>query len=368
MAFLPKNLPPVADFGSLELRLALSEADQELTRLDGIARQIEEPELLFANYLKREAVLSSAIEGTHTTLEDLVLFEATRQLRTADDQQVENYVTALKYGRSRIAEIPVGRRLFCELHETLLRNTNQDEKRPGCIRDCQVFIGRPSFDGARFVPPPHVFIDGLLDNLSDYLERAREVKLIKLAVAHYQFEAIHPFRDGNGRVGRLMISLWLHRQAVLTAPLLYLSAYFERRKSEYYDALLSVSADGTWSAWVQFFLQGVATQSRDAWRRIQRLGALREEYKRRLSGPRAAVGPQQLVDQLFSVPAMSVPNALTFLNITYPAAKASVHKLIDAGILEAKPFIFNGTKFYIARELLRLVEAPLDESGTLASA
>ena len=184
------------------------------------------------------------------------------------------------------------------LHEALLRNTNQDEKRPGCIRDCQVFIGRPTFDGARFVPPPHVFIDGILDNLSDYLEHARELK--------------HPFRDGNGRVGRLMISLWLHRQAVLTAPLLYLSAYFERRKSEYYDALLSVSADGTWSAWVQFFLRGVATQSRDAWRRIQRLEALREEYKRRLHGPRATVGPQQLVDQLFSVPAMSIPNALTF--------------------------------------------------------
>jgi Fic family protein len=194
-----------------------------------------------------------------------------------------------------------------------------------------------------------------------------EVKLIKLAVAHYQFEAIHPFRDGNGRVGRLMISLWLHREAVLTAPMLYLSAYFERYKTAYYDALLSVSTEGTWMKWVKFFLNGVAVQSRDAWRRIQQLARLREEYKGRLSGRRAAVSPQRLVDQLFSIPALSVPGAARSLGVTYAAAKASMEKLINANILDPDPVYFNGTRFYMARELIQLIDAPLDESLRLTN-
>jgi Fic family protein len=233
LAFLPDTLPPSLDWTSLELRTALSAADQELTRLDGMARQIERPELLFANYLRKEAVLSSAIEGTHTSLADLALFEVSRTSRNPDDAHVENYVKAFEYGRERVDEVRVGGVLFNELHEILMAAADERRFAPGRYRDCQVYVGQPNFESARYVPPPHMYVRELIDDLDTYLERNPEPALIKLAVAHYQFEAIHPYRDGNGRVGRLMISLWLRRSGILTAPLLYLSAFFERHRDEY---------------------------------------------------------------------------------------------------------------------------------------
>lgn len=360
-AYVPGFLPPKLKW-SAEMRLAQSAADQELARLDGIARQIDRPELLFANYLKREAVLSSAIEGTHTTFEDLVLFEASRQHRTNDDRHVENYVKALNYGRERVKEIPLGKRFFCELHKVLMQATDHERTTPGKTRDCLVFVGDPSFQSARFVPPPELFVDELLENLSNYIDdKEVEVPLVKLAVAHYQFEAIHPFRDGNGRVGRLLIVLWLYRKNILKAPMLYISAYFERNKGEYYDRLLNVSTNGSWDDWVVFFLRGVAEQSRDAWRRTQKLSDLRGQYKRRLNGPRVSASLYRLVDNLFDFPVISVPIAAEALGVTYAAAKSSVQKLIDIGILVAEPKQYGGTGYYIAGELLSLVNKNLDD-------
>ena len=293
-AFVPNNLPPQKDLdlGARPLRVALSRADRALARLEGIARQIERPDLLFRNYLRREAVLSSKIEGTHTTLTDLVLYEATHVPKPGgDNEDVANYVAAFDYGRVRCAEIPIGRQLFKEMHEILMRGGDIAKTTPGRLRDCLVVIGSPPMSSARFVPPPDLFVNDLLENLEGYLATEDEPPLIKLAVAHYQFETIHPFRDGNGRLGRLLITLWLQRERILTEPILYVSAYFERRQTEYYDRLLRVSTHGEWAEWITFFLNGVGTQSTDAALRTQRLVELRAHYHHMLTGPRVGVRP-----------------------------------------------------------------------------
>jgi len=365
LAFLPADLPPEIDLSSRELRVALSAADQELTRLDGIARQIDRPDLLFAGYLRNEAVFSSAIEGTHTSLADLALFEASRARRGPDDEHVADYVTAFEYGRKRVAEIHIGRMLFAELHELLMHAADEQRFQPGRLRDCQVFIGQPTFEAARFVPPPDLYVPGLIENLERYLEDDEEPALIKLAVAHYQFEAIHPYRDGNGRLGRLMISLWLQRAGILTAPMLYLSAYFERHRDAYYDALLRVSTEGAWTEWILFFLRGIAAQSRDASRRTARLLALRDDYKQRIAGKRVAQGVARLIDELFRTPVMSVPIAQKVLDVTSKPAKHSIEQLIAAKILDPKPLKIHATNYYLAKELLRLTGAPLDEKPSL---
>lgn len=357
-AFVPNPLPP-KELSSKALRLALSEADQEIARLDGMGRQIERPELLFGIPLRNEAVLSSAIEGTHTTLADLVRYEATRRPRSGDDLQVESYVKALEYGRRRVQEIPTGSRLFCELHEILMEHSDRKRTTPGHVRDCMVFIGKGTFEESRFVPPPSMFVGELIDNLARYLSDEDEAALIKLAVAHYQFETIHPFRDGNGRIGRLLIALWLHQQNILTTPTLFLSAYFEKNRNAYYDALLKVSTDGAWEAWLIYFLRGVTAQSRDTCLRTKKLIELRDEYKRRLTGPRASTGPSKLVDDLFAIPAISVPSAARILGVTYAAAKATVAKLVEAKILSA-PEKVHGVSFYYAEELIELIEAPIE--------
>jgi Fic family protein len=325
-----------------------------------MAGHIERPELLFGIHLRREAVLSSAIEGTHTTLAGLVRFEVTRHQSSDDDPEVESYVRALEFGLKRVEELPIGNRLFCELHEMLMEHSDHDKTTPGRMRDCTVFIGEGSFEGARFVPPPELFVPGLMDNLARYLATEEEAALIKLAVAHYQFESIHPFRDGNGRIGRLLISLWLRKQRILSTPTLFLSAFFEKNKHQYYDALLKVSTEAAWEPWILFFLKGVAEQSRDSNLRTQKLIALREDYKNRLAGPRASTGPPKLVDELFAIPAITVPSAARLLGVTYAAAKASVRKLVDAGIL-SEPEQHSGVGYYFAWELIDLIEAHMKD-------
>ncbi len=357
---MPDALPPVLDMGR-EVRLALSRADRALSRLEGMARQIERPDLLFRNYLRREAVLSSKIEGTRTTLAELVLYEAAHVAKAGgDDEVVANYLAAFDYGRARCAEIPLGRQLFNELHEILMRSTDAATTTPGCLRDVQVIIGGPPMASARFVPPPVLFVRELLENLEHYLSVEDEPPLIKLAIAHYQFETIHPYRDGNGRLGRLLISLWLQRERILTEPMLYLSAYLERHQTAYYDHLLRISTKGAWSDWLLFFLDGVETQSADAAATTQRLVDLRTRYHQILTGPRVTQNLHRLVDQLFKSPAISIPMARDFLGVTYPAARALMDRLVDAKILDDVTIAVKGTAFYVASPLLRALETPIE--------
>ncbi len=370
-AFVPNRIPPEEDFGvgARHLRVALSRADRALSRLDGIARQIERPDLLFRNYLRREAVLSSKIEGTHTTLADLVLYEATHVPKPGGDNEVvANYLAAFDYGRARCAEIAIGRQLFKEMHEILMQGTEIAKTTPGHVRDCLVVIGSPPMSSARFVPPPDMFVNELLENLEGYLRGDDEPPLIKLAIAHYQFETIHPFRDGNGRLGRLLITLWLQRERILTEPMLYLSAYFERRQTEYYDRLLRVSTHGEWAEWITFFLDGVETQSIDAALRTQRLVELRAHYHHMLTGPRVTQNLHRLVDELFKTPAISIPVACGFLKLSYPATKALIERLVDAEVLNRAAVTIKGTAYYVAGELLRALDAPIDQPATALAA
>jgi Fic family protein len=358
-AFVPAPLPPTGiDLGRADVRLALSEADQSIARLDALSSQPDKPEDLFHFYLRREAQLSSAIEGTHTTIAGLALAELNQKEQTADEREVLNYVDAFSYGRTRVHETSVGPTLFNELHRILMQHADE-QIGAGQFRDCLVVLGR-DLATARFVPPPDYEVSALIENLQAYLKTEREAALIKLAVAHYQFETIHPYRDGNGRLGRMMISLWLQEQRILNAPMLYISAYFERNKQDYYDALFNVSARGAWEEWILFFLRGVAQQAQDAAERLRRLVHLRHEYHQRVSGPRASHGLVQLIDDLFNIPACSIPGAARILGVTYNAARESVRKLENAGILErSEPYA--GKNYWIATEIIRSLDEPLDD-------
>jgi Fic family protein len=363
-AFVPSPLPPECDFGARQLRLVLSEADHVLARLGGMAREIERPDLLFRNFLRREAVLSSKIEGTHTTLADLIMFEAAHGAepeKRKDGEIVANYLAAFDYGRERCADLPIGRRLLSEMHEILMRGTDAREKTPGVIRDCLVVIGKPPLQNARFVPPPELFVPELLENLDAYIQDYKEPLLLKLAVAHYQFETIHPFRDGNGRLGRLLIALALERAGILTGPLLYLSVYLESHRDEYYDLLLSVSTHGRWEEWIEFFLHGVRTQAIDATARMSRLMELRKGYHDKLTRPRTTQNVHRLIDALFQIPAISVPMARDMLGIKYPSARALIDTLVKADILDTETIAANGTAFYVANNIIRAIESPIDQ-------
>jgi len=279
LAFVPAPLPHLVPLEGSTARL-LSRANHALGELSGVTRPLKNPYLLGSALLRREAILSSRIEGTVTSSEQLVLFEAGAPIddrRQRDDaREVFNYVQAMGRGLGRLPKLPVSLRLVRELHEVLLRGVRGDRDRPGHFRDSQNWIGREgaSIHEARFVPPPVKEMNEALDHFEKYLHLEPHVGqhgtaaieedptlsplLVRLALIHYQFEAIHPFRDGNGRVGRLLIPLLLISHGRLRAPVLYLSAFFERQRTTYYDLLLGVSQRGTWTEWVDFFLRGVA--------------------------------------------------------------------------------------------------------------
>ena len=360
ISFLPHALPPKMDFGSKRLRIALSTADRKLARLDGQSRLLDDPEGLFASALSREALLSSKIEGTRTTLADLALFDLIKRPDN-DSLAVANYVDAYSFSRVRCKDIPIGAGLLCEVHRMLMRH-DADQARARSLRQQTVLIGDPPLSQARFVPPPWTFVRELMDNLEEYLAKDDEPPLIKLAVAHYQFEAIHPFCDGNGRVGRILISAWLEAQQILTAPMLYISAYFQQRQEEYYNRLLRVSTHGEWEEWIIFFLEAVATQSRDSVLRAKKLTQLRSAYHEKVEKEKTrSHNTHVLIDGLFRIPIMSVPRARALTGITYAAAKAHVSRLIELGILDGEPFLYKGTTFYWPRELSAAVEGSLEE-------
>ncbi len=361
IAFLPHHLPvDIPAVGGKPIRVALSRADRELARLDGAAANLADPKNLFLNALRREALLSSKIEGTRTTLADLALFDLVREARN-DSRTVSDYLEAYEYSRQRCREIPIGLTLLSEIHGILVQHDDPDHASPGRLRERTVVIGTPPPRQARFVPPPWNFVRELVENLADYLTNHDEAPLIKLAVAHYQFETIHPFMDGNGRVGRILISAWLECQRILTAPMLYISAYFQQRQQEYYDRLLRVSTHGEWEEWILFFLHAVATQAKDSAIRARNLDDLRKHYHKAVEGTGGrSHNTHRLVNDLFGIPVISVPYAAELIGTTYPAAKTHVKRLIDLRILDGDaPFSYKGTCYYFARELIAAAEGLL---------
>ena len=280
---MPYPLPPKIEV-DWELANLLSNAGIKLGELSGAGQLLPNPHLLISPFIRREAVMSSRIENTQSGLEDLFLFEAdeTQLPPVSDVKEVLNYVRAMEYGIKRLPELPISSRLICETHEILMEGVRGEGATPGLLRTSQNWIGSPgcTLTEATYVPPPVAKMQQCFSDLERYIHSdPQEPALIQCALVHYQFEAIHPFLDGNGRVGRLLITFMLLEKGLLSQPLLYLSDFFERHRDEYNRLLLNVSQKGDWKAWLRFFLNGVRQQSEDALLTVQKLLNLQSEYR-----------------------------------------------------------------------------------------
>jgi Fic family protein len=364
-AFLPPALPPPLPL-TQELMRQLSAADRALGELAGSGRGLPNPNLLSRPLLRREAVLSSRIEGTQAALSDLVLFEVERAPDASDDvREVFNYLRAVDHLLAPGRRLPLSLSLLREAHEILLTGVRGNYATPGEFRKSQNWIGRPGavINDATYVPPPPERLWECLDSFEKYLHADRKLPpLIDIAAAHYQFEAIHPFVDGNGRVGRLLVVLLLHEWGLLPAPLLDLSAFIEPRRDRYYTTLLRVSTDGDWEQWFVFFLEAVEAQAREAMARAQRLNDLRESMRGRIATPRASALPAILVDSLFETPMMTIPQAAILLGVTRRSAAAHIDRLIDADVLTE---IEHGRRprLFVATDIMSAIEDDIGRDG-----
>lgn len=355
-AFVPAPLPPALAYDA-KLALALSRADAALSELSGLGRLLPDAHLLIAPYVRREAVFSSRIEGTRASLSDLLMDEMQADVPrgdAADVREVRNYVSALEYGVKRLPKLPLSLRLVRELHARLMKGVRGDRATPGEFRRTQNWIGNSGSTPANavYVPPPPEELMRTLAKWETFLHVRDEVPdLVQCALMHEQFEAIHPFLDGNGRVGRLLITLFLMQRGRLSKPLLYLSAYIEARRSRYYELLQAVRTRCDWSAWLHFFLEGVTVSARDAIERAGRLMELREKYRKRLTGSARA---SALLDQLFVNPYITVARAAEALSVSNPTARQAVSALQKHGMLTE----VTGRKWgqlYLAKPILKII-------------
>ena len=356
-AFVPTPAPR-------ELRLSdgavttLDEASNRLGVLEGIARRIPNPELLIGPYLRREAVLSSRIEGTQTTLSDVYASEAQLQLELPGDvQEVLNYLLAYRFGLERLATLPLSLRLFREIHEKLMTGVRGSDRRPGEFRTFQNFIGGTTEADAAYVPPPPLEMKGCLHDLELFVNERAMPPLVQMAVMHYQFEAIHPFADGNGRVGRLVMGLFLNERRLLSQPLLYLSAYFERSREAYYDGLMRVSTHGDWDGWVRYVLEGVRQQADEAISLADRLQALNERYRDQLRTARATTNALALVDYLFVNPYVTTRLVQDELGVSHPTARSAISALEEHGLLRERSPGQKWRKVFVAHEIYAAISS-----------
>jgi len=327
-AFIPSPLPPEPTIHvDDELARLLSDADRALGRLDGVASVLPNPNLFVAMYVRQEAVLSSQIEGTQSTLEDVLQFEADARGRDVprDVEEVVNYIGAMNYGLERLKQLPLSLRLIREIHAELLKGVRGGRRTPGEFRTSQNWIGPENctLTTATFVPPPPHEMHQALDNLEKFLHDTTSLPaLTHCALAHAQFETIHPFLDGNGRVGRLLITFLLCQRGVLQRPLLYLSHYLKRHRAEYYDRLTAIRNDGDWEGWLKFFLRGVHEVSHQATDTSRAILELRERNRQRLGDDALGI---QLLEYLFEQPLVTVRMVERRLGCSF----ATANKLVD---------------------------------------
>jgi len=335
-AFVPAPLPPDPPLDMASLQSSLSRANLALGRLDGVVDIIPDPDFFVAMYVRREAVLSSQIEGTQSTLEDLLEVELEPEARrdTSDVGEIVNYVGAMKHGLGRLGELPLSLRLIRETHAELLGDGRGSHATPGEFRTSQNWIGPAGapLAQATFVPPaPHDMTQALSD-FERFLHDEADDRLIAAGLAHAQFETIHPFVDGNGRVGRLLITLLLVRHGVLRQPLLYLSHHFKRHRAEYYDRLMAVRLRGDWEGWMRFFLDGVTTTAEEAKLTADRIFALREEHRTLViehSGPNGLM----LLSALFRQPLVNVKTVARATGVAFGTANRLVARFEELGLL-----------------------------------
>jgi Fic family protein len=341
-AFIPAPLPPVPELRiDRPLQRRLSAADLALGRLDGSIQVLPNPDLFVFMYVRREAVLSSQIEGTQSSLQDLLAAEAhiLAPDQPRDVDEVINYVAAMNHGIDRLKELPVSVRLIREIHERLLRGVRGSALTPGELRRSQNWIGPGgcTLAEANFVPPPPHEVAAALGSLEQFLHADDDLPLLmKIGLAHAQFETIHPFLDGNGRVGRLLITFLLCEKGVLQKPVLYLSYYFKKHRQLYYELLQATRDTGDWEGWLDFFLKGVAEVSAQATETARRILSLRESHRASIAANLAYVAGNghRVLEHLFARPIVSVNEVRDLIGTTYPAANQLVERLVALGILE----------------------------------
>lgn len=338
-AFVPEALPPPGLEIDEKLQLLLSKADLAVGRLDGVIEIIPDPDRFVYMYVRREAVLSSQIEGTQASLLDVLEFEAEAQTATStvDIREIINYVSAMRLGLDLLKDLPISRRLICHVHQELMRGVRggEPQRTPGEFRRSQNWIGGGSPASARFVPPPAEEVGGTFAELENFIHDDSPMPaLIKAALMHAQFETIHPFLDGNGRTGRLLITFWLVERGILRRPLLYPSLFFKEHREDYGDRLQG-TRDGEWEEWLAFFLDGIAQVAQEAYETALNIFALRERDRVRISrslGRRAPRG-LLLLDELLKLPIVKIQTVEAAIGVSQPTAMRLLDALAEVGIL-----------------------------------
>ena len=341
-AFIPNPLPPNPSINmDQELWQLLSQSDRALGRLDGATDALPNPDLFVFMYVRKEAVLSSQIEGTQASLMDVLEFEskAFEPENPIDVEEVVNYVAAINYGLERLVTLPVSLRLIREIHEKLMDGVRGSQRNPGEFRDTQNWIGAEgsTLKNANYIPPPPHEMKEALNNLEIFLHDSSPLPaLIKIGLAHAQFETIHPFLDGNGRTGRLLITFLLCEQNILKRPLLYISYYFKKYRTEYYDCLQRVRDQGDWERWLKFFLHGVYEVAQEASQTARKIVNMKEEHRQLVltQMQRRSGNAINLLEQLYFRPIVSVENVQEIIKLSYPNANKLVKELCEIGLLE----------------------------------
>lgn len=341
-AFIPNPLPPTPEITmDQEMWNLLSQADRALGRLDGATDALPNPDLFVFMYVRKEAVLSSQIEGTQASLIDVLEFEsqALQPDNPQDVAEVVNYIAAINHGLERLKKLPISLRLIKEIHQELMQEVRGAERSPGEFRHSQNWIGARgcSLSEATYIPPPPHEMLQSLDNLEKFLHNPQPMPtLIKVGLAHAQFETIHPFLDGNGRTGRLLITFLLCEQNILQRPLLYISYYFKKYRSEYYDYLQAVRDNGNWEDWLKFFLRGVYEVAQEAAATARKIVNLKEEHRQLLLNEmgRRSGNAIALLESLYFKPIFTVEHAEATTGLSYPNANTLIKDLSDMGLLQ----------------------------------
>ena len=366
-AFIPAPLPPALEWTPRLIR-ALSDADRMIGRLAGEGGRLPNPHVLIRPFILREAVLSSKIEGTQATLGELLAAEAGAVVdRSPEDlREVGNYIVALEHGMAQLNKLPLCIHLIRELHSKLMTDVRGDQATPGEFRRSQNWIGKPgsTLATASFIPPPPGEIEPCLAAWEKFLYESELPPLVTIALAHYQFEAVHPFLDGNGRVGRLLITLFLIEQKILPAPLLYLSAFFEATRHDYYEGLRGVSERGAWNDRLEYFLIGVARTSQDALSRASRINVILAQWQRQVAGESTNT-PLRIVNLLAANPFITATGIAGELGVAFTTAQRAIERLERVGIVK-RATDAKRDRVYCAQALLDILDEPANLTGSLA--
>ncbi len=357
-AFIPQDLPPqpIVDIEK-NLKELLVSTEQKLAELNGIGFSLPNPDLFIMMAIRKEALLSSQIEGTQATMTDILTYETWEEVDNLDDvQEVVNYIKSLHHGIARLNQLPLCLRVIKECHEILLNSVRGYEKTPGEFRKSQNWIGQ-SLKNAIFVPPPHELVPEAIGNLEKFINQEdRFPLLIKCALIHYQFETIHPFLDGNGRIGRLLIDLFIHWKSLLHKPLIYTSLFFKQNRQEYFDRLMMVRKNGNFEQWIEFFLKAMVWSAEHAIEKIKQILLLQENLRQKIiKEKKASLRSIQLLDILFASPLTTINDIAEKLGISFQAASEQAKLFLALGILEELTGQKRSRRFAFA-PYLRIIE------------